>query len=235
MANIEGIGDEWEDNLEVREHTCATGIVTNRPVGMKWCEPNRPNCVANALVLTPLLERMRDEEGYKLPALDDLKRQISILYHRLGASPSEKVIYTSAVEIKKLCSFVKRRTNRLEVTKDWMNILLNKKMFNSFVFDMVFKGFMFFWCNQIGGFQLIPYIDQYRIKITQMHHHFNFIDISTLPGGHQVPPADLDPQSGCQGPRSCPKEFDKQKYIRYIYFNHLFSESCFGVLDHLLD
>ena len=125
MANIEGIGDEWEDNLEVREHTRATGIMTHRPVGVKWCEPNRPNCVANALVLTPLLERMRDEEGYKLPALDDLKRQVAILYHRLGTSPSEKVIYTIAVEVKKLCSFVKRRTNRLEVTKDRMNILLN--------------------------------------------------------------------------------------------------------------
>jgi len=141
MANIEGVGDEWEDDIAVREYTRSTGIVTQRPVGMKWCEPNRPNCVANSLVLTPLLQRMHDEDGYKLPSLEDLKRQIAILYHRLGASPSEKVIYTTAVELKKLCSFVKRRTNRLEVTKDRMN-QVDLNMLISYV---TYNGFIFFW------------------------------------------------------------------------------------------
>ena len=167
MANIEGIGDVWEDNLEVREHARATGVMTHRPVGTKWCEPSRPNCVANALVLTPLLERMHDEEGYKLPILEDLKRQIAILYHRLGASPSEKVINTTAVELKKLCSFVKRRTNRLEVTKDGMNNV-RLKMRRSFVFDMVFKGFFF------NGTKLVD-SNLYRIEILWITYRFIFL------------------------------------------------------------
>lgn len=120
MANVEGIGDEWEGIPEIRDFVRTTGVLCERPVGQKWCEPTRPNCVANAKLLLPLLERMHDDPQLKLPTLEDLKKQVGVVYHRIGTKTlPEKEIYTTAVELKKLCSFVKRRTNRLEVTKVW--------------------------------------------------------------------------------------------------------------------
>lgn len=201
MANIEGVGDEWEDDVAVREHIRSTGIVTQRPVGMKWCEPNRPNCVANSLVLTPLLQRMHDEDGYKLPSLEDLKRQIAILYHRLRASPSEKVIYTTAVELKKLCSFVKRRTNRLEVTKDRMN-QVDLNMLISYV---TYNGFIFF-----GG-RIPVYTVNARMQSFKLHrHHFQH--------PWRTPSSTRWSWPSTRMPRtyiSYPKGFDKQ--IRHIF------------------
>ena len=118
MADIEGVGKEWESSCELRTRMLETKLLTIRPEGHKWCEANRPNCVANTAALMPILDRMKNDDSMKLPVLEDLKKQIGIVYHRLAIQIKEKEIYTTAVELKKLCSFVKRRANRLEVTKD---------------------------------------------------------------------------------------------------------------------
>lgn len=117
MADIAGVGEEWEKIDDLRAFILEVHLLTKRPAGSKWCEPNRPNCTANSEVLKPLLYRMRDTEDLKLPNLDDLKKEIGAVFLRLSLKLSDKEVYTTAVELKKLCSFVKRRANRLEVTK----------------------------------------------------------------------------------------------------------------------
>lgn len=120
MANIAGVGEEWDGIGELRTRMLATKLLTVRPAGHRWCEPNRPNCVNNSDVLKPLLYRMRDDpdDPEKLPILDDLKKEIGVVALRLSISMSDKEIYTTSVELKKLCSFVKRRAHRTECTKD---------------------------------------------------------------------------------------------------------------------
>ena len=55
--------------------------------------------------------------NWKLPYLEPLQNEIRILYQKNGLPLEEKIIYTSAVELKKLLGFVKRRVMRKEVTK----------------------------------------------------------------------------------------------------------------------
>eukprot|EP00438_Fugacium_kawagutii_P025493 Skav224830 [mRNA] locus=scaffold3408:133009:136580:- [translate_table: standard] len=117
MADITGVSEEWENKADLRAFVLEHRLLTVRPVGSKWCEPNRPNCTANSEALKPLLRRMRDD-ALKLPNLDDLKKEVADVFLRLSMKLPEKEVYTTAVELKKLCSFVKRRANRLEVTKD---------------------------------------------------------------------------------------------------------------------
>ena len=75
--------------------------------------------MANDFVILPVLHRMREDDR-KLPHLDPLRCEVAGLYHRLSITSSEKELYTMSVEIKKLCSFVKRRCSRKEVTKDML-------------------------------------------------------------------------------------------------------------------
>eukprot|EP00438_Fugacium_kawagutii_P007505 Skav228325 [mRNA] locus=scaffold4117:257355:261343:+ [translate_table: standard] len=120
MADITGVSEEWENKADLRAFVLEHRLLTVRPVGSKWCEPNRPNCTANSEALKPLLRRMR-VDALKLPNLDDLKKEVADVFLRLSMKLPEKEVYTTAVELKKLCSFVKRRANRLEVTKvSWM-------------------------------------------------------------------------------------------------------------------
>ena len=90
MACVEGLGKEWESSRELRTRILEKKLLTERPEGHKWCEPNRPNCVANTSVLMPILRKMRDDDSMKLPVLEDLKKQIGIVYHRLAIQIKEE-------------------------------------------------------------------------------------------------------------------------------------------------
>lgn len=117
MADVAGLGEEWEHSGPVREQMRSSKRLTIRPPGQKWCEATRPNCTANSNVLIPILVRMRHADR-QLPYLEPLKSEIRVIYNRLAITVSDIEIYTCAIELKKLASFVKRRANRLEVTKD---------------------------------------------------------------------------------------------------------------------
>ena len=119
MVSVEGLDREWEGNDKIRARIRETKCVIARPEGHAWCDGNRHNCVANDFVILPVLHRMREDDR-KLPHLDPLRCEVAGLYHRLSITSSEKELYTMSVEIKKLCSFVKRRCSRKEVTKDML-------------------------------------------------------------------------------------------------------------------
>lgn len=119
MLSVEGLDREWEGNDKIRARIRETKCMIARPEGHAWCDANRPNCVANDFVILPVLRRMREDDR-KLPHLDPLRCEVAGLYHRLSIKASEKELYCMSVEVKKLCSFVKRRCCRKEVTKDML-------------------------------------------------------------------------------------------------------------------
>ena len=119
MVDIVGVGDEWDGCAQMRDIVRESGIMMVRPLGNQWCEPNRTNCINNHVALIPLLNRMRDDgEPFKLPILEDLKKEVGVLFHRMTVTVQEKEIYTTAVELKKLLSFMKRKCHRMECTKE---------------------------------------------------------------------------------------------------------------------
>ena len=123
MADVKGLGEEWERNEYIRARMRESTTLCIRPEGHKWCEATRPNCVNNAQVLFPILHRMRECDEWKLPGLEALKAQVAVCHNRLGLTITESNIYTSAIEMKKMSSFIKRRTRRMECTKDCLFVL----------------------------------------------------------------------------------------------------------------
>lgn len=112
-----GLAAEWESSEAVREQLRGHRLLCARPAGQLWCEPNRPNCVSNSSVLIPALQHLREDPKWTLPYLEPLQVEISMIYGKLGVPVTPKQVYTSAVEVKKMLGFVKRRANRHEVTK----------------------------------------------------------------------------------------------------------------------
>lgn len=93
-------------------------ILLETPVGEAICKPTRVNAVNNAMVLRPVLARIR-EAGLRLPHLEPLKLEVASLFKKCGTtSLGEKAVYKASVEIKQLAGFVKRRLTRKEVTKE---------------------------------------------------------------------------------------------------------------------
>ena len=116
--NVAGLAREWDSDELVRERVRQTKKLCVCLPSQTWCEPTRHNAVVNSQVLIPLLKRLSHTPDWKLPYLDPLQAEISILVTKLGVAMDEKAIYTASVEIKKLLGLVKRRANRKEVTKD---------------------------------------------------------------------------------------------------------------------
>lgn len=115
----EGLGDDWEENGLLRQQIRTSGgrLLTHPPT-QKFCLADRANCKANREILKPVLARMARTVGMKLPPLDPLKRELKVLSTKLGLVNQEKAVYQPAVELKRLCGFVKRRVVRKEPTKD---------------------------------------------------------------------------------------------------------------------
>ena len=119
---VDGLAALWDGCEEVRAFVRQQKKLFKHPAKQRWCEPTRGNCVQNAAVLTPLLARLHRAPGWKLPHLEALQVEISLLFTRLGVEADPSLIYTSSVEAKKLLGFVKRRARRLEVTKDCLQV-----------------------------------------------------------------------------------------------------------------
>ena len=119
--NCNGLAKSWEENPEVRDKVRATGKLLVCPVGSQFVEPTRNKCVANAHMLKPILYQLSRTPGWQLPHLDPLQAELGLLAEKLGVTLGDKGVYAPAVELKKLASFVKRRSRRKEVTKDIPN------------------------------------------------------------------------------------------------------------------
>lgn len=115
--NVEGLGQEWEASDEIRERLRTLNKLNTHPPTQRYCEPNRPNAVANTMVILPAIHRLRQCPGWKLPHLDPLQVEVGYLFNKMGKPTDDNQIYTVAVEIKRLVGFVKRKLMRGEVTK----------------------------------------------------------------------------------------------------------------------
>ena len=119
--SVQGLARVWDKLESVKAQAVDYGYLL-KPVDPKasMCSANRANAVANAEVLRPCLQRMF-ESGPKLllPYLDPLQAELLAFYERQTLPATDKVVYRSAVELKKLLSFVKRRANKKDegVTK----------------------------------------------------------------------------------------------------------------------
>ena len=113
-----GLAGEWDQLEELRGRLREEHKLCLHPVSQEFCEPTRANCVLNGFVLLPVLERLRECEGMKLPYLEPLKKEVALLFSKCGVDVTDRNVYTTSVEIKRLTGFVKRRMLRKEVTKD---------------------------------------------------------------------------------------------------------------------
>lgn len=115
--NCLGLAQQWEQDGELRQRIRTEKSLLKNQEGEDVCAACRLNAVQNAMVLRPVLVRMR-EQSRRLPHLDDLKVEIETVYEKCGHTPGEKLVYVSSVDLKRLASFIKRCVQRKEVTKD---------------------------------------------------------------------------------------------------------------------
>ena len=113
-----GLALEWENDQTLRSRMRDEKKLLVYPHDEAYCRPNRVNAVTNSLVLAPVLKRLGQEKKHRLPHLDDLIQEVTNVYQKCGLSTGDRAPYKCSVEIKKLTGFVKRRTQRKEITKD---------------------------------------------------------------------------------------------------------------------
>ena len=115
--DVIGLARMWEGTASVRQSVRDTGLLMRMPAGAFLCDSTRPNAVANSDVLIPCLERMA-ENDLKLPYMGPLQEEIELFFRQVHVKVLEKVAYRTAGELKKMLSFIKRKANKKEVTKD---------------------------------------------------------------------------------------------------------------------
>lgn len=118
LMDVQGLAFSWEADEAVRNRLRKDRKLCLHPSNQRWCEPNRPNCVRNTIILLPALEQLAGTDGWKLPHIEPLQTEIGNLFEKCGVEVPDKVVYTGSVELKKMMSFVKRRASRKEVTKE---------------------------------------------------------------------------------------------------------------------
>lgn len=124
-----GLAKELESSCEVRDRLRVSKRFLVHPETQKICLPTRMNCVDNACVLLPILRRLAHVNQFRLPHLDPLQVELSLVAEKAGLKSGDLSVYRTAVELKKLLGLVKRRTNRKEVTKDRVTKQSNKSDF----------------------------------------------------------------------------------------------------------
>ena len=116
--DCDGLAKEWEECALVRDIARREGAILTFPKTQNICEPTRAHCVGNAFVLHPMLDRVGQTPGFRLPHLDPLQVEIGMLFRKLGLKTGDMAVYKTAVSLKKLVGFIKRRGARKEVTKE---------------------------------------------------------------------------------------------------------------------
>ena len=123
--DCQGLALEWEQDAEMRQRVRAEGKMLTYPAGQRILEANRPNALENSFVLLPVLKRLASHPIWRLPHLEPLKMEVAIFGNKMGQAFGEKLVYQTAIELKKLVGFIKRRVKRKEVTKDWVSGKVN--------------------------------------------------------------------------------------------------------------
>ncbi len=119
LMECDGLAADWEGSCEVRNRLLQEKKFLQHPSAQNFCQPTRSNCVDNACMLKPILRKLSLVPGWKLPHLDPLQAELTLLVEKLGISNmGPTCVYQAAVSIKKLLGLVKRRVSRKEVTKD---------------------------------------------------------------------------------------------------------------------
>ena len=127
--DVKDLGREWGNNPYLRDRLRLEKRLFTHPLSQRWCEPTRINACNNKLVLEPMLVRLQETEDWKLPYLEALQVEVSNLFESCGVPQDPKMIYTAAVEGKRLLGFIKRRCKRREVTKDSFVVSLQSMLF----------------------------------------------------------------------------------------------------------
>ena len=116
--NCLGLASSWEKCDELRARLREKKVLLVHSETEQFCLPTRTNAVNNAIVLEPVLTRLKKAKKQRLPHLENLKVEVTTLFEKCGLSLGETDIYRTSVEIKKLAGFIKRRVNRKEITKE---------------------------------------------------------------------------------------------------------------------
>ena len=115
-----GLAKLWESNATIRDRLRDERRLLTHPPEDNFCKATRPNCTSNADVLKPVLKRLGEDRKHRLPHLEAFKAEIETIHEKCGiTSMGEKGIYKCTMELKQLAGFVKRRSTRKEVTKEW--------------------------------------------------------------------------------------------------------------------
>ena len=98
---VAGLAKLWDSDAHVRSRCREHRRMNLHPDTQKWCEPTRANCVTNAMILLPCLDRLGKTKGYKLPHLEQLHVEIESLFEKMRMPIDEKMIYRNSTEIKR--------------------------------------------------------------------------------------------------------------------------------------
>ena len=115
-CSITGVAQEWDSSPPIRARLRDGGGILHAETPPK--QEDIKICTLNQELLEPLLTKMSQLAKRSLPTMDDLREEcyaLLILNKRTGEELVE-MVEESAYAIKKLCSFVKAKARRKEVS-----------------------------------------------------------------------------------------------------------------------
>ena len=115
-CSITGLAQEWDSSPPIRIRMRDGGGILHADTPPK--QEDIKICILNQELLEPLLTRMSRLSKRSLPTMDDLREEcyaLLTLNKRTGEELVE-MVEESAYSIKKLCSFIKAKARRKEVS-----------------------------------------------------------------------------------------------------------------------
>ena len=110
--SVQGLASEWDGIPTVRDRLRGgRGLIEE--VSCKNVDIQTPCAYSD--VLLPILTRMRDA-AKKLPGIDSLREQVTVLLEMNKREPEETLVQKSAWVLRKQCGFVKMKVRRMEVS-----------------------------------------------------------------------------------------------------------------------
>ena len=134
-CDAKGCEDEWDAEMSIRSRLREGGSMLLGTLH----EFTVARCAANSPVLVPLLVRIVAAGG-KLPDIEGLREAVEGLMRLSSRDVDEGSTDDMSWECRKLCSYVKRKTKRREVSVATRLKLLNFGWFQ--------------WCGMVGKINL---------------------------------------------------------------------------------
>lgn len=120
-CDLSGIARDWDQDTELKDRLLEGGAVLD-PATKAKTEDNK-NCLINDFLLTPILQKMSLLDKRPIPAIDDLRDEVTtlLILSKRSGNDVVSVVEETAQTIKKLLVFVKAKTRRREVsTATWL-------------------------------------------------------------------------------------------------------------------